>query len=397
MPVRPPDLDELETLVICAAAGTMVGAAAELRISRPAVAKRLRNLETLAGQPLLERTASGVQLTDAGARLQAGSRRILEERRVLAKLLQELRGEEISPIAGLRDLIGYSTDEARAAQQPQALVAETERVLEIVLSASATAVIISDPYTALVHEVNRAFCEFTGRKRHEIVGRTTADGGYWLELDDRNRLIDEVRRNGQADRITVRALRPDSTIRVGEATCRYITIAGTRQMLTTINDVTEQHILTIDQSAGANCYRAFTKMSKLLLAGEPPLDSLATVLPEIAASAMPATVLLWNIASETPHDVAGAPPPASLAQSLADVAQSSDGRATRLEDPAIAADRLLGFAAAIPATGHLLVLLARESCSPLSQSLYLEVLSDLADLVGSAAQSTPAAPGRAVG
>lgn len=61
----------------CAAEGTLVAAAARIGISRPAVAKRVANLEALAGRPLLHRGGRGVRLTDAGATLLAAARQML--------------------------------------------------------------------------------------------------------------------------------------------------------------------------------------------------------------------------------------------------------------------------------------------------------------------------------
>jgi LysR family glycine cleavage system transcriptional activator len=54
-PVRSPDLAELDTLVVCAVEGSLAATAARLGISRPAVAKRIKNLEALVGRPLLHR------------------------------------------------------------------------------------------------------------------------------------------------------------------------------------------------------------------------------------------------------------------------------------------------------------------------------------------------------
>jgi PAS domain S-box-containing protein len=238
--LRAPDLAELETLVVCAAEGSLVAAAARLAISRPAIAKRIANLEALAGRPLLDRSGRGVRLTDAGATVLAGARRVLDERDVLLSVLTEIRGDGPSGIAGLRELLGHSPTAARAAQLPEARLAETERMLEFILRASSTGVVISNPESAVVYEVNDAFCSFTGRSRWELLNKPATDGGAWFDLSDRDRLIDAVRRSGVAERVVVRARRPDGSVRIGEATARFIALAGIRQMLTTVDDVTDR-------------------------------------------------------------------------------------------------------------------------------------------------------------
>src|ERR1019366_2762198 len=82
-PVRAPELSELETLVVCAAEGSMARAAPRPRIRRPGVAKPIGNLEVVAGRELLHRGGHGVRLTEAGAAMQASVQRMLAERDAL--------------------------------------------------------------------------------------------------------------------------------------------------------------------------------------------------------------------------------------------------------------------------------------------------------------------------
>jgi len=236
-PIRPPELGELETLVACANTGSLTAAGEQLGISRPAVAKRVKNLEALSGQPLLDRGARGVRLTDAGATLLAGARCLLEERDMLVGVLREIRGAGPSPIAGLRALMGGEQATAHAAQLPELRLADTERVLELIMRASSTGVVITDPETAVVHEVNDAFCRFTGRSREELLDRPATDFPEWFTSHDREQVIEQVRRDGRAEGVIVRMPRPDGSVRAGELTVHFIALAGRRLLLTTIDDV----------------------------------------------------------------------------------------------------------------------------------------------------------------
>jgi DNA-binding transcriptional LysR family regulator len=67
--VRTPDISELRSLCAAADAGSVGRAALRLRISQPALSKRLQGLEQLAGVLLFERSSRGVSLTPAGRRL----------------------------------------------------------------------------------------------------------------------------------------------------------------------------------------------------------------------------------------------------------------------------------------------------------------------------------------
>ena len=54
------------------------------------------------------------------------------------------------------------------ANEPEVRIAETERLLEMVLASSATGLLITDAESGAVRLVNPAFCEFAGRGREEL-------------------------------------------------------------------------------------------------------------------------------------------------------------------------------------------------------------------------------------
>ncbi len=91
-PVRPPDLAELRGLVAAVHHGSIGAAAKELGVSQPALSKRLRQLETVVGVPLLERSPRGVVPTDAGRQLLFPAQRVLDELADVERAVLRLRG-----------------------------------------------------------------------------------------------------------------------------------------------------------------------------------------------------------------------------------------------------------------------------------------------------------------
>lgn len=73
------DLEVSELRAFCAAAtrGSIAEAARSMHISQPAMSKRLRTLEAVAGAQLFERSSRGVTLTPAGVELYTAARRLL--------------------------------------------------------------------------------------------------------------------------------------------------------------------------------------------------------------------------------------------------------------------------------------------------------------------------------
>ena len=88
------DPRRLLLLVDVVRAGSITSAASRLNYTTSAVSQQISKLETEAGQPLLERHARGVRLTEAGAALVRRAERI--ETQLLAA------GTELDDIAGLR-------------------------------------------------------------------------------------------------------------------------------------------------------------------------------------------------------------------------------------------------------------------------------------------------------
>ena len=72
---------------------------------------------------------------------------------------------------------------------------------------------ISNPETAEIHEVNEAFCEFTGLSREQLLGPPTTDHRGWYESADRAKLVEELQRSGRVDRMPIEMLRNDGALR----------------------------------------------------------------------------------------------------------------------------------------------------------------------------------------
>src|ERR1700761_3336340 len=67
---------QLRALAAVRAAGSFTSAASHLHITQPAVTLQLRNLQQLAGLPLIQRTGDGILLTEAGREIQRLTDRI---------------------------------------------------------------------------------------------------------------------------------------------------------------------------------------------------------------------------------------------------------------------------------------------------------------------------------
>jgi len=93
-PVRSADIAELRALCAAVDLGSLGRAARLLRVSQPALSKRVRTLEALAGATLLERSSRGVTPTPAGHRLYLEARKLLAQAEAVEELMAGLSQED---------------------------------------------------------------------------------------------------------------------------------------------------------------------------------------------------------------------------------------------------------------------------------------------------------------
>lgn len=86
------DLKQLEYFVHVAEMGSFTRAAAFLQVAQPALSRQVRTLEVELRQPLLDRNGRGVTLTEAGKRLLAHARGILQQVERARDDLEDQRG-----------------------------------------------------------------------------------------------------------------------------------------------------------------------------------------------------------------------------------------------------------------------------------------------------------------
>jgi DNA-binding transcriptional LysR family regulator len=144
-PVRPPDLAELRALSAAVRRRSIGAAARELGVSQPALSKRLRQLETVVGLPLLERSPRGVTPTDAGRQVLFAAERVLDELAELERTVLQLRGRPRSLRLAASAAIAESllpsmltTFHARAGREPvELIVCNSTLVRELIASGRA--------------------------------------------------------------------------------------------------------------------------------------------------------------------------------------------------------------------------------------------------------------------
>jgi DNA-binding transcriptional LysR family regulator len=93
-PVRSLDIAELRAFCAAIDLGSLGRAARLLRVSQPALSKRMRAMEAVVGTPLVERSPRGITPTPAGEKLYVEARKLLAQAEAVDDLVRGLSGEE---------------------------------------------------------------------------------------------------------------------------------------------------------------------------------------------------------------------------------------------------------------------------------------------------------------
>src|SRR5947199_4349598 len=93
-PVRSLDLAELRAFCAAVDLGSLGRASRLLRVSQPALSKRMRTIEAVVGTRLVERSPRGISPTPAGTKLYVEARKRLAQAEAVDDLVRGLSGEE---------------------------------------------------------------------------------------------------------------------------------------------------------------------------------------------------------------------------------------------------------------------------------------------------------------
>ncbi len=89
-------------------------------------------------------------------------------------------------------------------------------------------------------DVNDAFVRTTGYAREELLGRPAPELNLWVNLAERQELVDQLRRQGVAHNLELSFRTKGGDVRIGLLSAEILHISGRPCMLTVSNDITER-------------------------------------------------------------------------------------------------------------------------------------------------------------
>jgi PAS domain S-box-containing protein len=166
---------------------------------------------------------------------------MLVERDRLMADMRQIRSGQPRYMDELRRLLGDREVGARVAHLAETRLADTQRLLELLLRASASAIVVADLDSGVLYEANPAYCNFAGRSRSELLGSRAHPDDTWYRSSERRAFVDEMRQAGVMEGYTTAMQRPDGTVRIGRGTSYVISVASQTVVLAIIEDITDRY------------------------------------------------------------------------------------------------------------------------------------------------------------
>ena len=131
------------------------------------------------------------------------------------------------------------THEARRRVAEKTLL-ESEHRLSAVFRASPLGIVVSRVADGRIFDVNEAALRLYGYRREEVIGRTVAELGTYVNPAQREALVRQLREHGGADRFLIDFRRKSGELGVMEASCRTIELQGEQCLVAIMVDIGER-------------------------------------------------------------------------------------------------------------------------------------------------------------
>ncbi|RMQ41885.1 Histidine kinase [Pseudomonas cichorii] len=159
--------------------------------------------------------------------LKNGAPRLLEGR---ARLYRDDNG---APLKLSGTLLDITQQHARSA-----LLASEEKFAKAFHS-SPDSITITELESGRYVEVNDGFCRLTGFTSQEVLGRTAYEAGLWVEPDQLQQLVEQLRDAGQIHHMEMNGRHKNGTPLVLDVSAECITLDATACLLVTARDISQ--------------------------------------------------------------------------------------------------------------------------------------------------------------
>jgi PAS domain S-box-containing protein len=116
----------------------------------------------------------------------------------------------------------------------------SEKKFAVAFLSSPAPMVITSPENGEIIDVNQSFDRWSGYSRDELIGFTTLELGFWLDVEDRHHMVEELGAKGTVDALEIRFRIKGGGIRDVLYSARFIELDDKPFILSYCNDITER-------------------------------------------------------------------------------------------------------------------------------------------------------------
>jgi diguanylate cyclase (GGDEF)-like protein/PAS domain S-box-containing protein len=136
--------------------------------------------------------------------------------------------------------------ESKAAEESMMAASEALRLTEeryrMAFETSLDAISITRLSNSVFVDVNSAFLNYLGLQREQLIGRSTLDLSLFANLDDRDRLLETIKRDGRCKNLQIQFRNINGVLFWGQLSATVIVVNDTPCLLTIIRDITAEKV-----------------------------------------------------------------------------------------------------------------------------------------------------------
>jgi PAS domain S-box-containing protein len=151
-----------------------------------------------------------------------------------------LLAEEVKDKVSLQSRVSLRLAEMiKQLQESKKQQLKTEELFRKVYESNPDSVIISTLKDGIVKDVNPGFCRLSGYSREEAVGRSGIKLNFWVDINERKKIVDLLQKTGICDSVEIKLQRKDGKIRNTLYSAVIMDIGGISHILSITKDITE--------------------------------------------------------------------------------------------------------------------------------------------------------------
>jgi PAS domain S-box-containing protein len=151
-----------------------------------------------------------------------------------------LLAEEVKDKVSLQSRVSLRLAEMiKELQESRKKQVKTEELFRKVFESSPDSILISTIKDGIITDVNPGFCKLSGYSREEVIGKSGINLNFWVDINERKKIVDLLQKTGICDSVEIKLRRKDGKIRNTLYSAVIMDIDGSSHILSITKDITE--------------------------------------------------------------------------------------------------------------------------------------------------------------